>query len=74
MEKNEPSTATGDSMEIGTPSTNYLVETENSNESTSSPALPAISYPSGIKLSLVVVALMLAMFLVALDMVSCPHL
>lgn len=74
MEKIELSTVTGDRMKTDMPSTNNLLETKEAKESGGPLTQPAFNYPSGITLSLVVTALMLAMFLVALDMVICPEL
>jgi hypothetical protein len=70
VEKTELSTTADNSMKIDMLSTSNLLETKEAKESTGSSTQPAIKYPSGITLALVVMALMLAMFLIDLDMVS----
>jgi hypothetical protein len=74
MEKNEQLPTKGDSAKKDPPSTSNLLETKEEEKIGRPPTRPAIGYPSGFTLSPVIIALMLAMFLVALDMVCYPQL
>jgi hypothetical protein len=73
MGKNEQLPTTGDSVKKGSPSTSNLLETKEEEKIARPPTQPAIGYPSGFTLSLVIIALMLALILVALDMVCYPQ-